>query len=81
MLAQIFSRRYFKVTDEFMLIGFLSRTNAVVFAVKCVCFMRRTKQMKTYVLQPFLIGAAGAYGMSVGYAMFDITALMFKRKR
>jgi hypothetical protein len=41
---------------------------------------RRSKQMKTYVLQPFLIGAAGAYGMSVGYAMFDLTASIFKRR-
>jgi hypothetical protein len=40
----------------------------------------RSKQMKTYVLQPFLIGAAGAFGMSVGYAMFDATASLFKRK-
>ena len=26
----------------------------------------RSKTMKTFVLQPFLIGAAGAFGMSVG---------------
>jgi hypothetical protein len=36
--------------------------------------------MKTYVLQPFLIGAAGAFGMSVGYALFDATASLFRRR-
>lgn len=37
--------------------------------------------MKTYVLQPFLIGAAGAYGMSVGYALFDFSAGLFRKRR
>lgn len=39
-----------------------------------------SKNMKTYVLQPFVVGAAAAFGMSFGYAVFDATASIFSRR-
>lgn len=43
-------------------------------------FNKVSKNIKTYVLQPIVVGAAAAFGMSVGYAMFDATASIFSRK-
>ncbi|OSX69076.1 hypothetical protein BU14_1900s0002 [Porphyra umbilicalis] len=34
-----------------------------------------------YVLQPFLIGLSGAFGMSVGYALFDRVARAFSKRQ
>ncbi|CAN8074374.1 unnamed protein product [Agarophyton chilense] len=39
-----------------------------------------SKNVKTYVLQPLVVGAAAAFGMSVGFAIFDATASVFTRK-
>ncbi|CDF32160.1 unnamed protein product [Chondrus crispus] len=43
-------------------------------------FSTASKNVKKYIFQPFVVGAAAAFGMSVGYAMFDATAAMFTRK-
>lgn len=37
--------------------------------------------MRVYMLQPFLIGLSGAFGMSVGYALFDRVARAFSKKQ
>lgn len=43
-------------------------------------FANMSKNVKTYIIQPLVVGAAAAFGMSVGYAMFDATASVFSRK-
>mmetsp|Transcript_14383 Transcript_14383/g.24748 ORF Transcript_14383/g.24748 Transcript_14383/m.24748 type:complete len:103 (+) Transcript_14383:214-522(+) len=35
---------------------------------------------KKYVFQPFLIGASAAFGMSVGYALFDVVSKLFSKR-
>ncbi|PXF43551.1 hypothetical protein BWQ96_06663 [Gracilariopsis chorda] len=39
-----------------------------------------SKNLKTYVLQPLVVGAAAALGMSIGFAIFDATASIFTRR-
>ncbi|GAB0495375.1 hypothetical protein MMPV_006675 [Pyropia vietnamensis] len=34
-----------------------------------------------YMFQPFLIGLSGAFGMSVGYALFDRVARVFSKRQ
>lgn len=41
----------------------------------------RSSGMRVYMLQPFLIGLSGAFGMSVGYALFDRVARAFSKKQ
>lgn len=40
-----------------------------------------SKNVKTFVLQPLVVGAAAAFGMSLGYALFDATASLFSGRR
>ena len=37
-------------------------------------------ELKKFVLRPFLIGVAAAFGMSVGYTLFDWTQSVLSRK-
>lgn len=37
--------------------------------------------MTVCMLQPFLIGLSGAFGMSVGYALFDRVARIFSKRQ
>ena len=41
----------------------------------------RSSGATMYVLQPFLIGLSGAFGMSVGYALFDRVARAFSKRQ
>mmetsp|Transcript_1639 Transcript_1639/g.2913 ORF Transcript_1639/g.2913 Transcript_1639/m.2913 type:complete len:86 (-) Transcript_1639:178-435(-) len=37
-------------------------------------------EIRKYILQPFFIGTSAAFGMSVGYALFDsVSSVLFSR--